>query len=72
MVFLPQVASPHNNHTSYPMFIFSEGSHKDAHKGFMDSANIEKGRVKVLHYTTDSRGEKKRAFTQESEDFVLL
>ncbi|XP_005107706.1 cysteine protease atg4 [Aplysia californica] len=69
---IQEVASPPQDRASYPMFIFSEGSHRDAHGGDLDSGSVDKGMVKVTHYRIDANGQKMRAFSKESEDFIVL
>jgi len=70
---IKEVASPQHqaSSASYPMFVFSESSHREAHEE-MDDLSVDKGRVRVTHYVTDQAGRKKRTATVESEDFVLL
>ncbi|XP_059146870.1 cysteine protease ATG4C-like [Physella acuta] len=62
--------APPKQKGSYPLFIFSEGSHDEA-PGHSHTGE-DRGRVKITHYYIDEDGQKKRTFSQESEEFVML
>ncbi|KAI8774055.1 cysteine protease atg4 [Biomphalaria glabrata] len=64
-----EFTSPAKQRGIYPLFIFDEGSHQDSNS---QAFTGEKGRVRVTHYHLDENGQRKRTFSRDSEDFVLL
>ncbi|CAL1543844.1 unnamed protein product [Lymnaea stagnalis] len=62
--------SPPKQRGTYPLFIFSEGSHHDA--SGQDNILTDKGRVRVTHYHLDENGQRKRTFSKDSEEYVML
>ncbi|KAH9491694.1 Cysteine protease atg4d [Bulinus truncatus] len=62
--------SPAKQRGIYPLFIFTEGSHEDSSNQHYSGG--DKGRVKITHYHIDENGQRKRTFSHDSEEFVML